>query len=156
MADPLKQWADSKLGKAPGPSAKAPSPSAPAPVAPVQPQKPKTPDVRADQMTWLGGQEQMELQGHEPDPPPSWIDPMEWEKVKVQMGQDWNALPQPRAAAAFMVHQAQQAAKAAMAPPGAPAAPGAPPAGGPPPSPKPAFGGPPKPAFGGGKPFGGK
>jgi hypothetical protein len=153
MADPLKQWADSKLGKA-APAGPKPSPfgAKAAPVAPVQPpppaaKKPTVPDVRADQMSWLGALEQQELKGREADPPPSWIDPMVWEQTKIQMGDEWNALPEPRAAAAFLVHQSQQSAKAAAAPaPGAPppaqAAPGAPPAAPPPHAKPPPFGGP--------------
>lgn len=149
--DPLKAWADNKLGKASAGPAKGPPGAAPtAPVAAPQlaNQKPKVPDVRADQMSWLGALEQQELKGKEQDPPPSWIDPMAWEQAKVQVGQEWANLPEPRAAAAFIVHQTQQAAKAAAMPPpgmpapGAPAAPPGPPVGGPPHPPKPAFGGP--------------
>jgi hypothetical protein len=131
MADPLKQWADNKLGNAPAAKGAPPPPGAKASaVAPVQPppgaapQRTKTPDVRAGQMTWLGAEQQQELKGHEPEPPPSWIDPMQWATVKAQMDDEWNALPEPRASAAFLVHQTQQAAKASeMPPPDAPAAP---------------------------------
>jgi len=183
MADPLKQWANAKLGKKPpgkgfppkagGPPAPggAPPPGGPpkppmgaappggappshpaalppgAPPAPPAPHPPPTaapvapPDIRVAQLTWLTPEQQAELQGNAPDPPPTWIDPMKWEQAKVQIGQAWQTLPEPRAVATFFVHQAEQTAKAAMPPgmppAGAPPAPGAPPAGGAPPPPHP-------------------
>lgn len=164
MADPIKQWANAKLGKKPpgkgppfgGGPPKPPgsplpggspmgahpgAPSSPhgAPPPGAHPPQPsaapkQVPDIRVDQLNWLQPEQQAELQGQEPDPSPSWIDPQKWEQAKVQIGQAWLTLAEPRAVAAFFVHQAEQTAKAAMqplpggAPPGVPPLPhGAPP-----------------------------
>lgn len=176
MADPIKQWANSKLGKGktpgfpgkgppkpggpsgnatppphpggfggppkpPGPPGgpppgglpHAPLPHAAPPGAPPPGGGPpkQLPDIRVEQLAWLTPEQQAELTAKEADPPPTWIDPMKWEQAKVQIGDAWTTLPQPRAVAMFLVHQLEQTAKAAaMPPPGALPAPGASPAGG--------------------------
>lgn len=130
MADPLKQWANAKLGRSNGNgNGNKPMPPKMAQPAAPPPGPAPVPDIRVEQLTWLTPEQQAELADKGADPPPSWIDPMQWETAKVKIGESWTTLQNPRAVAAFIVHQTEQAAKAAtlgaMAPGEAPGSPGA-------------------------------